>query len=138
MAWKIRPSWTAAGIILLTSAAFSPVARAQSSPPAAGPHKTVGAALQGDQDGVQVTKLVPGSPAEKAGLRVGDQVVTVSGIPILELDQATLRTMADTAKSIIFVVMRDGQKNTFEVVPAVMSGTDASPGRDTARRSPSR
>ena len=134
MVWKIRSLWAAAAVIL-ASGALSSVARAQAPAPAV--HKTVGVALQGDQDGIQVTSLLPGAPAEKAGIRVGDQVISVAGISIFEFDKAKFQPLADTAKSIIFVVMRDGQKKTFEVVPAVVSAATPPQGRDTATRSPS-
>jgi S1-C subfamily serine protease len=38
-----------------------------------------------DEDGVTVASLAPGGPAEKAGVRTGDRVVSVAGAPVGDL-----------------------------------------------------
>lgn len=40
-----------------------------------------------DRDGVEVVHVVPGSPAETAGLQVGDVITLVDGEPVSELDR---------------------------------------------------
>lgn len=85
------------------------------------PHKGIGVAMQGDENGVEVVKIVAGSPAEKAGVKIGDKVVSIAGVPVFDFDPEKARTITDTAKSIAFVVMRGDQKMTFQIVPAMVT-----------------
>jgi C-terminal processing protease CtpA/Prc len=94
--------------------------------------------MQGDDQGIHVMTLVPGSPAEKAGVKVGDQVVSIAGISIFDFDADKMRTIADTAKTISFIVMRDGEKKTFQIEPAVINMPSTPPvagppGADTGK-----
>jgi C-terminal processing protease CtpA/Prc len=86
--------------------------------------------MQGDDQGVQVATIVPGSPAEKAGVKVGDKVISIAGVSIFDFDADKMRSIADTAKTITLVVMRGDEKKTFQIEPAVISmpsGDPASP-----------
>jgi regulator of sigma E protease len=63
------------------------------------------------------TMIEPGMPAEKAGLKVGDQILTVNGqeIPALE---ALVDKLAHTKdQPLEIVVLRKGQRLTFNVKP---------------------
>jgi S1-C subfamily serine protease len=104
---------------------------AQSSVPATPPaqHKSVGMGIQGDENGVSVTVIAPGSAADKAGIKVGDRVISIAGTPIMEIEQEQLRAIADTAKSIKVVVSRAGKEMTFDVVPAVLAPPAGTPPR---------
>lgn len=53
----------------------------------------VGMVLDGNGDAVQVQRVTPGGPADKAGLKVGDRVVAVNGVLIRSTYQAVLPTM---------------------------------------------
>jgi regulator of sigma E protease len=66
---------------------------------------------------VTVTDLEKGMPAEKAGMQVGDEILTVDGqpIPALEAMIETLKRTQD--RPIQIVVRRNGQEKMFTVQP---------------------
>jgi len=65
-----------------------------------------------------VTRVVPGSPAESAGLRRGDVLVAVNGVPFGKENEAkvkaTQKAMTPGAK-ITYTVSRDGKDQPVEV-----------------------
>ena len=114
-------------IVALASLAFSSAVSAQGMGGAPGTHKGIGIGMQGDDQGVSVVSLLPGSPADKAGVKVGDQVVSIAGISIFDFDADKMRSIADTAKTITLIVMRSGEKKTFEIEPVVMNLSGPTP-----------
>src|ERR1700690_4097281 len=68
---------------------------------------------------VTVTELEKGMPAEKAGMQVGDEILTVDGqpIPAIEVMIETLKRTQD--RPIQITVRRDGQQKTFTVQPVL-------------------
>ena len=71
---------------------------------------------------VTLKTVEPGMPAEKAGLKVGDQILTANGenIPALEaLVQMLSRTKDQPLE---MVVLRNGEKLTFTVKPVLDPG----------------
>ena len=118
--------------LALSLVVFSSSAQAQGMARPAGPHKGIGVGMQGDEQGVSVVSLLPGSPAEKAGVKVGDQVVSIAGVSIFDFDQDKMLSITDTAKTITFVVMRGGEKKTFQIEPVVMNLSGPPPHSDAA------
>jgi S1-C subfamily serine protease len=53
----------------------------------------VGMILEGTEDAVVVARITAGGPAEKAGLRVGDQITATDGVAIRSVYQAVLPTL---------------------------------------------
>jgi regulator of sigma E protease len=68
---------------------------------------------------VTVTDLEEGLPAEKAGIKIGDEILTVDGQPVPAL-QAMIETLKRTqGKPIEITVRRDGQQKTFTMQPVL-------------------
>jgi len=68
---------------------------------------------------VTVTDLEKGMPAEKAGMNIGDQILTVDGQPIPAIE-AMIETLKRTqGKPIEITVRRDGQQKTFTMQPVL-------------------
>jgi len=66
-----------------------------------------------------VTDLEPGMPAEKAGIKVGDEILSVDGQPIPAVE-ALIETLKRTQdKPIEITVRRDGQQKTFTMRPVL-------------------
>ena len=74
------------------------------------------------ESSVTLTTVEPGMPADKAGLKVGDRILSANGqdIPALEALVQMLNRTKDQPLEI--VVLRDGQKLTFTVKPTLAPG----------------
>jgi regulator of sigma E protease len=83
------------------------------------------------ESSVTLTTIEPGMPAEKAGLKVGDQILTANGqdIPALEALVQMLNRTKD--QPLELVVLRNGQKKTFTVKPTL---APAGPGQELRYR----
>lgn len=63
--------------------------------------------VQGEEDGLLITGLVPGGPAQAAGMRVGDILVRVDGQPATSL-QALRQTLADKVGQAVTATVHRG------------------------------
>ncbi len=66
-----------------------------------------------DQQGLRVTAVTPGGPADKAGLKNGDVIVAVNGVDLAKGgDAKTSQSLRDlkVGAEVKLVVMRDGKK----------------------------
>lgn len=91
-----------------------------------------------------VDRIVAGYPGEKAGLKVGDRIVSVGGRPVLlyfevirQVREATADFAAKGAHPIPLVVVRDGKEITLEVTPREEAGSwkiGFAPREETIRR----
>jgi regulator of sigma E protease len=68
---------------------------------------------------VTITDLVSGMPADKAGLKEGDQILTVDGQPVPALAAMVESLKVTKDKPIQITVLRDGQQKTFTVQPVL-------------------
>jgi regulator of sigma E protease len=68
---------------------------------------------------VTITDLVSGMPAEKAGLKEGDQILSVDGKPVPALAAMVESLKVTKDKPIAITVLRDGQQKTFTVQPVL-------------------
>src|ERR1700758_1931923 len=66
---------------------------------------------------VTITDLVSGMPAEKAGLKEGDQILTMDGRPVPALAEMVESLKVSKDKPITLTVMRAGEQKTFTVQP---------------------
>jgi len=74
------------------------------------------------ESNVPLTVVEHGMPAEKAGLKIGDQILTANGqdIPALQALVQMLNRTKD--QPLEMVVLRNGQKQTFTVKPTLAPG----------------
>jgi len=68
---------------------------------------------------VTITELEAGMPAEKAGMQVGDEILTVDGQPVPALEAMIDILKRTKDKPIEITVLRNGQKRTFTVQPVL-------------------
>lgn len=68
-------------------------------------------------DGNRIVKLINNSPAEKAGMRVGDLLLTIDSVNVQNMDQESLSKIIDKDKGSDseFRYYRHGVKDTFNV-----------------------
>jgi serine protease Do len=72
----------------------------------------------------EITKVIPNSPAEKAGLQVGDVLMTIEGEPIADrLDLGTTLDLLEEYQKIKLQVRRNGAENEFPLI----TGDDTDP-----------
>ena len=64
-----------------------------------------------------VTAVAPGSSAAQEGLRDGDHLVSLDGVPAEQVDPSVLRRAAAKGTPIKVVVLRDGKRLEFDVLP---------------------
>ncbi len=58
----------------------------------------------------EIGKIVPGSPAEKAGLRIGDRVVSVAGQAVVDFPAMVKIVQPSPGKTLTFVIERKGDR----------------------------
>ncbi|MFN0018303.1 MAG: PDZ domain-containing protein [Pirellulaceae bacterium] len=77
----------------------------------------VGMQLDSQADGaILVRRVVAGGPAEKAGLKIGDQVTATDGIRIRSVYQATVPTLhKQPGDTITFTIERDSKPQDIQV-----------------------
>jgi len=71
------------------------------------------------ESSVIITDLVSGMPADKAGLREGDQIISVDGKPVPALAAMVEQLKETKDKPIEISVLRNGQSKTFTVQPVL-------------------
>jgi regulator of sigma E protease len=67
--------------------------------------------------GSEVVQLVPGSPAERAGLQPGDAIVSIDGTPVDQFWDLIRLIAPRAGEAITLGVVRDGRRMDLEVVP---------------------
>lgn len=71
--------------------------------------------------GLRIVQLVPGSAAEKAGIRDGDEVVEFDGTPAAAMSPDIFRAALSRGGPIKVVVQRDGRRHEFAVESYVLA-----------------
>ncbi|MEW5933294.1 MAG: M50 family metallopeptidase [Bacillota bacterium] len=64
-----------------------------------------------------VAQVLPGHPAEKAGLQPGDRIVEVDGRPVASWSQVAMAVQASPGRPLILTVERDGTRRQVVVEP---------------------
>jgi regulator of sigma E protease len=70
----------------------------------------------------QVGGVEAGSPAEQAGIRKGDTIVSLNGQPVREWDALSTEIKASEGKPLTVLIRRDSQEITVTVKPARKEG----------------
>jgi regulator of sigma E protease len=78
-----------------------------------------------------LTLVEPGMPADKAGIKVGDQILTANGQDIPHLGALIQMLNHTKDQPLVLGVFRNGQKETFTVKPAL---TPLGSGQESAYR----
>ncbi len=82
-----------------------------------GPNQMGSAGWAPKEPSFPITDLEPGMPAEKAGMKLGDEIVSVDGQPIAGLEAMIESLKRTKDKPIQITVMRDGKPLTYTVQP---------------------
>jgi regulator of sigma E protease len=64
-----------------------------------------------------VGRVMPESPAERAGVQVGDLIVSVAGRTVDTWEQVQFRVLPRANKEVELIVSRDGDRRTLTVIP---------------------
>ena len=64
---------------------------------------------------LKVSKVVPGSPAEGAGIRVGDELYALNGIRFAKENEAAIEKVKLPGKEVTCTIKRDGADRSFKV-----------------------
>jgi serine protease Do len=69
----------------------------------------------GVKEGILVSQIAPGSPAEKAGLKVGDIIVAIDGEKVREVRELQFRVMkTPPGTEITLTILRGGKEQTIK------------------------
>jgi regulator of sigma E protease len=72
-----------------------------------------------EEQTLTITDLVEGMPADKAGLKEGDKILTLDGKPVPALAAMIESLKATKDQPITLAVLRDGQQKVFTVQPVL-------------------
>jgi len=67
-----------------------------------------------------INSVLPDKPADKAGLKANDEVVSVDGNAVISTNYFSEYINANSGKSIEIVVKRDGSNQTLSMIPELM------------------
>jgi regulator of sigma E protease len=81
---------------------------------------SIGVELPSDQP--KVGGVSAGMPAEQAGLRAGDRVITIDGTPVATWTELSSLVQASKGRTLNVVVERDGAQVPLQVTPAMHGG----------------
>ena len=84
-----------------------------------GPNQMGSAGWAPKEPSFPITDLEPGMPAEKAGMKLGDEIISVDGQPIAGLEAMIESLKRTKDKPIQITVTREGKPLTFTVQPVL-------------------
>ncbi len=90
------------------------------TPEAAGPDQIGYAGWAPKEDTVTITDVQDGMPAEKAGLKEGDKIVSLDGKPVPALAEMIESLEVTKDKPITLTVLRNGEQKTFTLQPVLL------------------
>lgn len=80
-------------------------------------YEGIGAWVDITQDYLTIISPMPGSPAEKAGLRSGDKVIAIDGADMTGIDGEAVRqkVLGPKGSTVTLTILREGSSETFDV-----------------------
>jgi carboxyl-terminal processing protease len=81
----------------------------------------IGVRLQYTSTELYIEEVIPGSPAEKAGLKRGDIILKVNGVPVEETEGDELSGTAGT--QVTLLIQRGGVAKSYRITRAEMAST---------------
>jgi carboxyl-terminal processing protease len=82
-----------------------------------GQYEGIGAWVNTEGNYLTISEPMPGSPAEKAGLITGDQIVKIDGEDMTGVlpELARRKVLGPAGSSVVLTILRDGVENPFDV-----------------------
>jgi carboxyl-terminal processing protease len=82
-----------------------------------GEYEGIGAWVNTDGDFLTISEPMPGSPAEKAGLITGDQIIKIDGEDLTGVlpELARRKVLGPAGSTVVLTILRDGVENPFDV-----------------------
>lgn len=80
-------------------------------------YEGIGASLHYENGKIIVVSPISNSPAEKAGLLPGDQIISVDGVDVtgMNLDEATALIKGEAGTSVVIGILRDGETYRYSM-----------------------
>lgn len=72
---------------------------------------------------IQIIQIEKDSPAERAGLEIGDELLEVGGQALVDYDMLQSVTDRNTDKEISYSIVRGEEKKEFKIIPVLMEKT---------------
>ncbi|MFN9642136.1 MAG: S1C family serine protease, partial [Pirellula sp.] len=72
--------------------------------------------MMSERKGAVINRVLPESPAEEAGLEIGDRVIAVNGVPVKGVDDTIFRIGSSPPGSTVELELeRNGEKQAIKV-----------------------
>ena len=83
-----------------------------------GSAKGIGVYISGTLESITITYVMPGSPAEKAGLKGGDKIISVDGVYVKDVgyNKAVNMVAGENGTQVMLGILRDGAEMDIGVV----------------------
>ena len=66
-----------------------------------------------------VDSIVPGYPAQRAGLQKGDSIVALDGVPVTDWSRLIDRVSTSAGQSLTFDIVRNGERRSLPITPTL-------------------
>lgn len=93
------------------------ITRKRTDPIQTRPRASVGIAMANRNGELSIARVLPDSAAEAAGLRAGDKIVRLNGLPVADMQPDQMRAIMTAGGLIRFEVERDGKSVKVPVRP---------------------
>jgi Do/DeqQ family serine protease len=91
--------------------------------------------LKDARGGVLIADIVPDGPAQKAGLRRGDVLLSLDGRPVTSADELRLRvSQLRPGSKVEIEYLRGGERSRMTIELGTLPGSDVAPGRGGANQ----